>query len=112
MTAQASGWGEYQKLVLAELERHNKWLNSIDEKLNTTLLTFTLEKRAIESLAKLVEQLDTRVAALEEDHTARAAVDSVNAVRDNSRKWLIGLMATTLFSVAAMALNIIATNGK
>ena len=32
-----NGWAEYQKLVLAELERHNKWLNAIDEKLNATL---------------------------------------------------------------------------
>ena len=36
-----NGWAEYQKLVLAELERHNKWLNAIDEKLNATLLTFS-----------------------------------------------------------------------
>lgn len=27
-------WGKYQRLVLAELERHNRWLASLDSKLD------------------------------------------------------------------------------
>lgn len=29
-----NGWLEYQKLVLSELERHNVWLQALDNKLN------------------------------------------------------------------------------
>jgi hypothetical protein len=27
-------WSEYQRLVLAELERHNQWLAALDQKLD------------------------------------------------------------------------------
>lgn len=60
-------WGEYQKLVLAELERHNKWLSAIDTKLNQTLLTFGLQKQAIEILKDKVEELSERIDELEEE---------------------------------------------
>jgi len=97
-----NGWAEYQKLVLAELERHNKWLNAIDEKLNATLLTFSVERKAVETLLKMVEQLDTRVDSLEKSRVSHDATARVIEKNSASRKWVIGLSISTIISVTAI----------
>ena len=102
-----NGWAEYQKLVLAELERHNKWLNTIDEKLNATLLTFSVERKAVETLLKMVEQLDTRVDSLEKSRTTHDATAKVTAKNTAARKWVIGLSISTVISVTAIITEVI-----
>ena len=101
-----NGWPEYQKLVLAELERHNKWLNSIDEKLNATLLSFSAERKAVEALMKMVDQLDKRVGSLEDSRIAHDVLVDANDRQKASRKWLIGLSVTSILSVTAIIADI------
>lgn len=102
-----NGWAEYQKLVLAELERHNKWLNAIDEKLNATLLTFSVERKAVETLMKMVEQLDARVGTLEEVRAANDAVANANEHAESAKKWVIGLSVTTVVALVAMTVDVL-----
>ena len=102
-----SGWGEYQKLVLAELERHNQWLVKIDEKLNGTLLTFKLEKQMIEHLANVVSSLDKRVHDLETEQVESEAVEGYREKSKVDRRWIMGLSITTIMSVAALVVEVI-----
>lgn len=102
-----NGWAEYQKLVLAELERHNKWLNTIDEKLNAALLTFSAERKAVEALMKMVEQLDSRVNSLEDSRIAYEAAMSADDRQKASRRWLIGLSVASSLSAAAIVTDIL-----
>ena len=102
-----NGWAEYQKLVLAELERHNKWLSKIDLKLNETLLTFKLEKQMIENLVKLFENLDNRVKKLEDEHVGQDAIDDYKKNKGRYRNWVIGLSVTTIISVATIIVELV-----
>ena len=102
-----NGWAEYQRLVLAELERHNKWLVTIDEKLNSTLMTFKLEKQMIEHLANIVGKLDQRVHTLEQAHTETEAIEEYRAKNVAARKWVVGLSITSILSIAALIVDVV-----
>ena len=114
MSEAGNGWGEYQKLVLAELERHNKWLNVIDSKLNQALVSFTLSQQLIQSLTESQKDLvevsrthEKRIEALEKDAAAEKAVSEREIIRESDKKWLIGVSITAVVSTVGLILNIL-----
>ena len=79
------------QLVLTELERHNKWLNSIDEKINQALLVFSLEKQAMENIAEIVKDLDERVKELERDNLTIETIAKYKVESKKWKRWVVGL---------------------
>jgi|SRR5581483_9627216 len=84
-----NGWGEYQRLVLAELERHNSLINSLNDKLADITIQLVLLK---EDNGK-IKSIDARLRTVENADLADAAITRY-------RKWLIGILIVLVGSVA------------
>lgn len=80
----ASGeWGEYQKLVLAELERLNSSNNNFARDINDIKLSLSLIQRTEDKLEKTVEIMDKRLVTVENSQLTEATIQKY-------RKWLVG----------------------
>lgn len=97
------GWGEYQRLVLAELERHNTLLQSIDSRIQTLKLEIELVKHD----RKRLEDLEATV------KTNTQRIDKIQSVEDTSdalakyRNWIIGLLFIFITALLIPTINLI-----
>lgn len=92
---EAGGWAEYQRLVLAELERHNQLMREIDIRLGKFELDMEILKREMAGSLKL----DERLRKLENDALTSGAVMKY-------RKWLIGGALLLITSVVIPIINL------
>lgn len=83
-----SGWGEYQRLVLAELERHNGLILDLGKHLNAIVLELALlQKEGVSTL-----DMERRLKKLEDQDIASEAVSKY-------KKWIVAtalLLATSI----------------
>lgn len=89
-----NGWAEYQRLVLAELERHNKILNDLDRALQDIRVQLALMKEEngkIKAMQEQINGLDRRIGNQE-------TADSISAGVDKYKKWIIGIIITIIVS--------------
>lgn len=89
-----NGWAEYQRLVLAELERHNKILIDLDRSLQDIRVQLALMKEEngkIKTIQQQISGLDQRMGKQETD-------DSITAGIDKYKKWIIGVIITIIIS--------------
>lgn len=105
-----NGWAEYQRLVLAELERHNKLIEVIDTKLSEIQLALALMKerngqtdqeikernrkvdKQLEAIGNNHSNLDARVKNLETSSDIESAIQRY-------KKWIFGTMVLLLGSI-------------
>jgi hypothetical protein len=81
-------WSEYQRLVLAELERHNTLLSGVDDRIQNLKLEIELMKvsqERIKELEKTVSENTKRLAKLERTE------DTDDALK-KYRNWIVGLL--------------------
>lgn len=98
-----NGWAEYQRLVLAELERHNQLINDILKTLaemNIRLALMKEENGKIKELQIEVNTLAAKVVSLDTGSQISEAVDKY-------RKWIIGIIATVLITAVIPLIKII-----
>lgn len=89
------GWSEYQRLVLAELERHNMLMREIDVRLSKFELDMQMLQRDMGNALKL----DERLRKLENEALTSGAVGKY-------RKWLIGGALLLITSVVIPIINL------
>lgn len=87
-----SDWNAYQRLVLAELERHNGLIDQTNRKLEDINLKLALMQQNIDQLkllsnerALVLDKLDKRVGAVER-------TDDIEDAVDKYKKWIIGIL--------------------
>ena len=72
--SRSNGWSEYQRLVLAELERHNMWMKEIDTRFQEIRLQNHEITNKVQRLEAMTQQLVVRVDGIEKVEQAEAAV--------------------------------------
>lgn len=102
-----NGWGEYQRLVLAELERLNVMWSSLDKRMNDVQIQLALLKEENGKIKKLADDVAQQQKALE----ALTQGDKVDDAIKKYRNWIIGLIFTIAVSVAIPIVNLILTRG-
>lgn len=88
-----NGWAEYQRLVLAELERHNRFIEAINLKLGDIELKIALLKHDATKVTKnelRIDSLEKQIDKLNEGEIIEKAVNKY-------RNWLLsgGLLLLT-----------------
>lgn len=87
-----NGWEEYQHLVLAELERHNRWMTDVDSKVTTIMVDIALLKKLLENQEKFNHELIKRQDNFEASMEARIQeIENSLAVgqgEKNVKQWL------------------------
>jgi len=56
-----NGWSTYEKLVLSELQRHNDWLQKLDEKFANVQLQITKMETQVQTKSVIMATLTTVV---------------------------------------------------
>jgi len=56
-----NGWSTYEKLVLSELQRHNDWLQKLDEKFANVQLQITKMETQVQAKSVIMATLTTVV---------------------------------------------------
>ena len=97
-----NGWAEYQRLVLAELERHNNIIEGFNAKLNDIALQIALLKQENGKIAKLEQRLDDTTRQLDKLSQGDMIEDAVHRYRN----WLIsiGFLLVTALAVPIVKL--------
>jgi hypothetical protein len=90
--ASGSSWAEYQRLVLAELERNNKWMQEVDKKLQEIQLQIAVISRTTDENKNNVGDSQRRIIVLE---SAAITEDAVKKYK----KWVVGLVFTVVVSL-------------
>lgn len=98
-----NGWAEYQRLVLAELERHNELINNINKSLTDIGIQLALMK---EENGK-IKTLQVEVVDLNRRMNAQDTNTQVGDALDKYKKWIIGAIVAFVISVAIPLLNIL-----
>jgi len=80
-----NGWAEYQRLVLAELERHNKLIEAINVRIGEIQLSQALLRQENGKLGKLEQRIDDNEKRLDK-MDAGSQIDQAIA---KYRKWLL-----------------------
>lgn len=80
-----NGWAEYQRLVLAELERHNNLIESFNGKLAEISLQIALLKQENGKLGRIEQRLDDAEKRLDKIDQGDLIENAVNRYRN----WLI-----------------------
>lgn len=97
------GWGEYQRLVLAELERHNALLTSIDDRIQGLKLEIELikeQRRNLDDLKTQVRENTKRLGILEGSENTDAAIKKY-------RNWIIGLLFLFITALLIPIVNLV-----
>lgn len=97
------GWGEYQRLVLAELERHNALLTNIDDRIQSLKLEIELIKehrRSLDDLKNQVKLNTERLGVLEGSESTDLAIRKY-------RNWIIGLLFLFITALLIPIINLI-----
>lgn len=95
------GWSEYQRLVLAELERHNQLMSEMNARQTKFELDMEFLKRDMANMLKL----DERLRKLENEALTGGAVAKY-------RKWLIGGALLLITSVVIPLINLYVSGAK
>lgn len=96
-------WGEYQRLVLAELERHNKLLSGVDDRIQSLVLAIELlkqERIARENLERQVRENMKRIDALEKS-------ENVDDALKKYRSWIVGILFVFITALLIPVVNLI-----
>lgn len=94
-----NGWAEYQRLVLAELERHNVLINDIGRTLGEMNIRLALMKEENGKIKDLQLQLADLTKRIGSQETGDQITDAVARYR----KWIIGIVIT-VFATAIIPL--------
>jgi len=90
--AAGNGWAEYQRLVLAELERYNQWMTLLDQKLSTMSTQNQLLQRQVELMEKNIEHNNEKLEKLQAGAATSEAISQY-------RKYVVGLAIALFDSV-------------
>jgi len=103
------GWAQYQRLVLAELERHNTLLQGIDGRIQNLVLEIELMKRDNLSRKDLEEQVRINTKRINDLETAEDVSDAVKKWRN----WIVGglFLFITALLIPVITLIMNALNG-
>lgn len=97
---QGNGWTQYQKLVLAELERHENKLNTMHEELVELRIDSGSIKKDILNLNTSIDKISTQLDDAEKTQTT-------NSIDLNKLKWRVGAISSiisTIFTVTVTVL--------
>lgn len=83
------GWGEYQRLVLAELERHNTLISTLNTGITDIQLKSALREREYQDVVKRVDKLDVRITGLHEKLDSMQSQSDIDNALHKYRKWLL-----------------------
>lgn len=104
-------WNEYARLVLAELERHNGLLITINGKLDDIKLQQALTERELRDLKASYEDFKTKTnKEIDRFNEKFDAIDSGDLVKDavgRYKKWIVGAIFTLITAVAIPLINIL-----
>lgn len=95
-----NGWAEYQRLVLAELERHNTLIENLNMKLNDISLQLALLKQENGKISKLEGKLEVLEKQLDK-------VNEGNIVDEAVGKYKAWLLSGAFLLLTAVALPIV-----
>lgn len=116
-----NGWAEYQRLVLAELERHNKLIEVIDTKLSEIQLALALMKERNGQIDQDIKErnrkVDDQLATMGNNHSAldtrvknlERSTDIESAIQ-RYKKWIFGTMVLLLSSIVIPLVKILFFN--
>ncbi len=88
--ADNNGWNEYAKLVLAELERHNGLLTSINDKLDAIKLQQALNEQDLAVVKEEVDAFEVDIKDLKKRVYKLEQGELVEAALMRYRRWVIG----------------------
>lgn len=100
---ESGNWGEYQRLVLAELERHNTLLQGVDDRIQNLKLEIELmkqDKHRLKDLENQVKLNTNRLAKIE-------AGDETDDALRKYRNWIVGLLFVFITALLLPVLNLI-----
>lgn len=98
-----NGWAEYQRLVLAELERLNKSVGSLNDRLNDMQVQIALLKEENGRIKQL--QAELRETRLEISSVKQG--DAIDDAIKKYRNWIIGLIFAVIVSTVIPIANIL-----
>jgi FtsZ-binding cell division protein ZapB len=106
----SGGWGEYQRLVLAELERHNSLLQTIDTRIQSLKVEIELLKQTHERLANVESQVRTNTDRINKIQNVEETDDALKKYRN----WIIGVLFIfiTALLIPTVTLILHAVGGK
>jgi len=96
-------WSQYQKLVLAELERHNTLLLGIDERISNLKLDIERLKTVRSRQEDFVKQLDALSARISAVETSENIDDAIKKYRN----WIVGILFFVITALLIPVLNLI-----
>jgi len=99
----SNGWAEYQRLVLAELERHNNKLVSIDTSLQEIKIELALQKKETGRILNV----ETRVDKLEDQYDVIHQGDIIDRAIRKYRKYIFGIILAILTAIIAPLIKLI-----
>jgi TolA-binding protein len=100
---QTGGWGEYQRLVLAELERHNALLQTIDSRIQSLKLEIELLKQTQERLSNVESQVKTNTERINKIQTVEDTDDALKKYRN----WIVGILFLFISALLFPTINLI-----
>ena len=89
-----NGWGEYQRLVLAELTRHNNLIEKLDEKLQGV----SVEVRLLKEENHNIKEQQKEIRALQKQVSNIQQEDAVEVALRKYRRWIIAIIFTIIAS--------------
>jgi hypothetical protein len=96
-------WGEYQRLVLAELERHNALLRGVDDRIQSLKLELELIKQTIELIRDLQKQVKENTKRLDTIEREEQTEDALKKYRN----WIVGLLFVFITALLLPVINLI-----
>lgn len=104
MASQDTGnWGEYQRLVLAELERHNSLLRGVDDRIQNLKLELELMKQDRKRIDDIEKQVKENTGRL---NTIIRGEETDDALK-KYRNWIVGLLFVFITALLIPVLNLI-----
>jgi DNA repair exonuclease SbcCD ATPase subunit len=101
------GWGEYQRLVLAELERHNTFLQSIDGRIQSLKLELELIKQSQTQDRSHIENLETQMKENTKNLNNIKTVGDIDEALKKYRNWIVGLLFIFVSALLIPTVNLI-----
>jgi hypothetical protein len=100
------GWGEYQRLVLAELARHNDLILDTNRSLNEIKLRLALIEQKNKDLSDMLVHIVDREDKLETKVESLERTGYIDEALNKYRKWIVatGIMLVTSIIVPLVKL--------
>lgn len=103
MSIATNGWGEYQRLVLAELERLNKAYESLERRFSDINLAIALLKEENGKIKKLADDIAAQQKAIEKINQG----DVIDEAITKYRNWIVGLIFTVIVALVIPSIAIL-----